>query len=121
MRNIKFTEIHTYMVGLGVSILCFEFQVWRHTCLALDRDTGKFMLVEDGQLRFSQLQDLERLEIMNSIGDRVNTFTLGCKYWNRRNKYMSMLGSVTDGQVFARFLTEDEMIGFTSCAKPVSS
>ena len=42
-------------------------------------------------------------------------FTLGCHYRNREVKYMSMYGSVTDGQVFSRELSSKEMVEITSC------
>ena len=94
-------------------------QVWRHTCLSLDRTTGMFHLVEDGVLRYKRELSQDDVELLQDVGDSGNIFTLGCMYWNRVNKYMTMLGSVTDAQVFSRILEEEEMISFTTCKQNV--
>ena len=57
---------------------------------------------------------------MKEIGTRGNIFTLGCMYWNRVNKYMTMMGSVTDAQIFSRNLQDEEMIAYTECSKKVN-
>ena len=57
---------------------------------------------------------------MKEIGTRGNIFTLGCMYWNRVNKYMTMIGSVTDAQIFSRNLQDEEMIAYTKCSKKVN-
>ena len=87
----------------------------------MDRTTGMLRLVEDGVLRFKRDSSPEDVKIMQDIGDRGNIFTLGCIYWNRVNNYMTMLGSITDAQVFSRNLEDEEMIGYTTCSQKVSN
>ena len=78
-----------------------------------------FCLVEDGVLRFKQDSSPEDLAVMEEIGNSGNIFTLGCMYWNRVNKYMTMQGSVTDAQIFSRNLRDEEMIAYTKCSQKV--
>ena len=88
--------------------------------MSLDRKTGMFKLVEDGKLRYKTELSMDDVNLLKDIGDTANIFTLGCMYWNRVNNYMTMLGSVTDAQIFSRILDVDEMIGFTKCSIMVS-
>ena len=76
-------------------------------------------MVEDGALRYQEKLTQVDVTLLKDLGDSANIFTLGCMYWNRYNKYMSMLGSVTDAQVFSRTLEEEEMIGYTTCSLQV--
>ena len=78
-----------------------------------------FRLVEDGVLRYKREMSKDVVRLLKDVGDSGNIFALGCMYWNRVNKYMSMLGSITDAQVFSRILDDDEMIGFTTCSQKV--
>ena len=78
-----------------------------------------FRLVEDGVLRYKRELSQDDVRLLKDVGESGNIFTLGCMYWNRVNKYMSMLGSITDAQVFSRILDDDEMIGFTTCSQKV--
>ena len=78
-----------------------------------------FRLVEDGVLRYKRELSQDDVRLLEDVGDSGNIFTLGCMYWNRVNKYMTMLGSITDAQVFSRILEDDEMIGFTTCSQKV--
>ena len=51
----------------------------------------------------------------NSDYLQASIFTLGCFYRDQGVKFMSMYGSVTDGQVFSRELSSKEMVDITSC------
>ena len=94
-------------------------KVWQHTYLSLDRTTGMFRLVEDGVLHYQRKLSQDDVKLLEDVGDSGNIFTLGCMYWNRVNKYMTMMGSITDAQVFSRILEDNEMIGFTTCSQKV--
>ena len=76
-------------------------------------------MVEDGVLRYQSRLPEDDVRLLEDVGDSGNIFTLGCMYWNRVNQYMTMLGSVTDAQIFSRILEEKEMIGYTTCSKKV--
>ena len=78
-----------------------------------------FRLVEDGVLRYKRELSEDQVSLLKDVGDSANIFILGCMYWQRVSKYMSMLGSITDAQVFSRILEDDEMIGFTTCSQKV--
>ena len=78
-----------------------------------------FRLVEDGALRYQRYLSEDDVRLLKDVGDSGNIFTLGCMYWNRVNQYMTMLGSVTDAQVFSKILEEKEMIGYTTCSQQV--
>ena len=84
--------------------------MWRHSCFSLDRATGMFRLVEDGLLRYQRQLSTDDVSLLSQIGDTANIVTVGCMYWNRVNKYMSMLGSVTDVQVYCHFSTNDRLM-----------
>ena len=75
-------------------------------------------LVENGVL-WNDETTPEVVEAMKKVSSRASIFTLGCMYWNSVNQYMAMYGSVTDAQVFGRALTEQEMVGVTSCKLPL--
>ena len=69
-----------------------------------------FRLVEDGLLRYQRQLSTDDVSLLSQIGDTANIVTVGCMYWNRVNKYMSMLGSVTDVQVYCHFSTNDRLM-----------
>ena len=98
----------------GDAMARFPFQVWRHTCVSFNRQTGRMRLVENGVLWNDETTE-EVVEAMETVSDTASIFTLGCMYWNRVNHYMAMYGSVTDAQVFSRALEEEEMIAITNC------
>ena len=115
--KIPGTESIAWLFG-GDALARFPFQVWRHTCISFNRETGRMRLVENGALWRDETTD-EVVEAMKKVSRNATTFTLGCMYWNQVNKYMSMYGSATDAHVFGRALSDEEMIGWTSCDLPI--
>ena len=88
--------------------------MWRHSCVSFNRESGRMRLVENGALWRDETTP-EVVEAMRKVRNSASIFTLGCMYWNSVNEYMAMYGSVTDAQVFGRALSDEEMIGITSC------
>ena len=115
--KIPGTESIMWLFG-GDALARFPFQVWRHTCISFNRETGRMRLVENGEL-WRDETTVETVEAMKKVSRNATIFTLGCMYWNQVNKYMSMFGSVTDAHVFGRALSDEEMIGWTSCSLPI--
>ena len=76
-------------------------------------------MVEDGELRYETELSENDVMLLKDVGETGNIFTLGCMYWNRVNNYMTMLGSVTDAQVFSSILKVEDMKAFTTCKKKV--
>ena len=98
----------------------------------MSRTTGKFKVVENGHVAVDKISDditnfMERIPFevqkleskeyqkYNSDYLQASIFTLGCFYRDQGVKFMSMYGSVTDGQVFSRELSVEEMVEVTSC------
>ena len=115
--KIPGTESIAWLFG-GDALARFPLNVWRHTCISFNRETGRMRLVENGALWRDETTD-EVVEAMKKVSRNATIFTLGCMYWNQVNKYMSMYGSVTDAHVFGRALSDEEMIGWTSCSLPI--
>jgi hypothetical protein len=72
-----------------------NFIVWRH--LVWDKTTP------------------EVVAWMSKMNMTADILTLGCFQPTDGTMYMSMYGSVTDGQVFSRTLEENQMEDITSC------
>ena len=91
----------------------FNFHVWRHSCFSLNRSTGRFKLVENGKKVWDKTTP-EVVGWMKKMNLTADILTLGCLYRTYGTMYMSMYGSVTDGQVFGRTLQDKEMEDITS-------
>ena len=93
-------------VSLGQNAIP-DFQIWRHSCIAINFETGDITLVENGNTRFRvNSQKLVRLR-------RISFVSAGCYY--KSSGYMSMHGRVTDLQMYSKELTEEDMKMITNC------
>ena len=92
-----------------------DLQVWRHSCFALDFTNGATKLVENGKKVFEgNSKDL--IKVGKSLNGNINFVSVGCYYRPEGPMgYMSMVGSVTDAQIFGRILDDQEMMKMTSC------
>ena len=93
-------------VALGENFL-HDFQIWRHSCFSIDFEAGKIRLVENGETR----HEMNSLELLRPR--TINFVSIGCYY--KSSEYMSMVGKVTDLQIFSKELSEEEMKRITTC------
>ena len=68
-----------------------KLQVWRHSCISLSRITGRFKLIENGQIIDEKYSD-EIVQYMQRIPVEVHKNYLGPTIWSRKTFLMSLVG-----------------------------
>ena len=96
-------------LALGENFL-HDVQIWRHSCLSLDFETGDIKLVENGEILYkSNSTSLIKLSMLSDV-------TVGCYYY-KPSGLMSMYGRATDMQMFSKVLSDKYMKQITNCKK----
>ena len=88
---------------------------WRHTCITLNMDTGRYSNFENGMKRFEETFD--RLKEVGQKMNDLNLVTVGCWYVpeGSDDTSFSNFGEFTDFQLFGRVLLDEEMKAITGC------
>ena len=92
-----------------------DLQVWRHSCFTIDFNSGATKLVENGKKTFEGTST-DLIKVGKSFNGSINFVSAGCYYRpDGPIGHMSMVGSVTDVQIFGKVLKNDELIKMTDC------
>ena len=85
-----------------------NLHLWTHACLSLDLTNGLFILIANGDQRIEG-----RMENVPKISQSINHVSVACTY--RPARYYSIIGKVTDVQMFSGHLPDEEMEQMTGC------
>ena len=92
-----------------------DIHSWRHTCITLNMNTGRYSNTENGVKRFEETYD--RLKEIGEQLKELSLVTVGCWYIPVEKTEYSMFGEFTDFQLFGKILSDEEMIAITGCNK----
>ena len=96
----------------------YNRNVWKHQCFAVDFSTGMFTYFLDGIKIFSVKNIFKDVKAaMDAFPTQFNFVSLGCSYQSAGSKMKSIVGQVTDLQIFNSVLEESEMKAYTNCEK----
>ena len=92
----------------------FPFQVWKHQCIAISLESGRLKLFINGKkIQEHYFENIKKLR--DKIPRTADFAAVGCAYRSTGAKLMSMMGSVTDFQVFGSELDDETMAAVTGC------
>ena len=93
----------------------FDVHVWKHECFTVDFKTGSHKIYRNGELVAENTYDT--IKNMEGLVDTANFTCLGCAFRSTGSKIMSIVGRVTDLQIFSKELPANDLLDWTRCKK----
>ena len=107
---LKFNRLKWFALGK----FAYEPNLWTHTCVGVDLKQGNVKLFENGKKVYDD--KIEALsEWTKDMPREIDTVTVGCAVRTEEDRNMSMLGKITDFNVWGEILGDDELVGFGKC------
>ena len=80
----------------------FDVHVWKHECFTIDFKTGSHKIYRNGEIVAENTYDT--IQNMEGLIDTADFASLGCAFRSTGAKMMSIVGRVTDLQIFGKEL-----------------
>ena len=112
--GIKINGSKTYS-WIGVSPYRQYLHTWTHTCIMINFETGRYALVEDGQVINDKVYD-SLVKLGKQLTFVASIVTVGCSYRNTGSGYQSMHGRITDFHMWDTELDVNMLVDITACS-----
>ena len=111
--GVKINGTQTYS-WIGSGKVKQYLNTWIHTCLAVNFETGRYVLVEDGNV-INDKTYTSLVEQGGKLARIFNVVTVGCSYRKSGSGYQSIHGRITDFQMWGSELNVKTLQDITTC------